>query len=70
MCEYCHQYPHHPRCPNAPEPKVMGYCKQCNGELREDNEYCTDDNDNTFCSDECAMNYYGIRSKEWDREGW
>ena len=70
MCEYCHQYPHHPRCPNAPEPKARGRCEHCNEELREDNEYYTDDSDNKFCSEECALYYHGIRSKEWNREEW
>ena len=37
MCEYCHWvFGHHPRCPNAPEPKVRGCCKQCGDQLREE----------------------------------
>ena len=67
-CEYCRQHPHHPRCPNAPEPKVMGYCEQCGEELREDYEYYTDNYDNKFCSEDCAKEYHGIKSKEWDCE--
>ncbi len=68
MCEYCLQYPHHPRCPYAPEPKVRGHCQHCNEELREDYEYYTDKDDNEFCSDDCAMAYHGIKSKMWDYE--
>ena len=69
MCEYCHQSPFHDcRCPNAPEPKVRGYCEKCGEELREDYEYYTDNEDNKFCSSGCALNYHGIISKEWNYE--
>lgn len=68
MCEYCHQYPHHPLCPEAPEPKIRGHCKYCYVDLREDYEYFTDSFDNKFCSDDCAMKYHGIKSKEWEKE--
>ena len=72
VCEYCHCIGgHHPRCPNAPEPKVRGNCKQCGEELREDYEYYTDKEKNIFCSDDCAKEYNGIESKEWeDEEEW
>lgn len=66
MCSECRQYPCHPQCPNAPEPKVRGYCEQCGEELREDYEYYTDNEDNKFCSDDCAIKYHGIKSEEWD----
>lgn len=66
MCSECWQTPCHPRCPNAPESKVMGYCKQCNEELREDYEYYTDNEYNEFCSIDCAIKYHDIKSKEWD----
>ena len=70
MCEHCHCIGgHHPRCPNAQEPKVRGYCGQCKKELREDYEYYTDNEDNMFCSDECALEHHGIKSKEWDYYG-
>ena len=69
MCEYCHYIDgHHPRCPNAPEPKVRGYCEQCGEELREDYEYYTDNDNNKFCSQDCAVEYCGIHRKEWDVE--
>lgn len=69
MCEYCHQSPnHHPQCPNAPEPKVRGRCKQCGDVLREDYEYVKDNNENKFCSEDCAIEYYGIKSEWWDDE--
>jgi hypothetical protein len=45
---------------------VRGHCEQCGDELREDYEYYTDNEDNTFCSDDCAVKYHGIESKEWD----
>ena len=71
MCSECWQTPCHPRCPNAPEPKVRGHCKQCGGELREDYEYYTDNYDNKFCSEDCGTEYHGIESKEWeDEDNW
>lgn len=68
MCSECWQTPCHPRCPNAPEPRVCGVCEQCEEELREDYEYFTDDIGNKFCSKECAMEYYGVRVKLWNYE--
>ena len=69
MCEYCFGINgHHSRCPNASQPKVRGRCKQCREELREDYEYCTDNEDNIFCSEDCAMIFHGIKTKEWDYE--
>lgn len=68
MCEYCFQYPHDYRCPNASESKVRGICERCGVELREDYEYYTDNDENKFCSSDCATIYHGIKSKEWDYE--
>ena len=65
MCEICLSNPHLNQCPNAPEPKIRGYCKQCGEGLREDYEYYTDNDDNKFCSDSCALKYHGIKSMEW-----
>ena len=69
MCEYCYYtIGHHPRCPNASEPKVLGHCLQCNYELREDYEYYRDNDDNKFCSEECAVQYHGITHEWWNNE--
>ena len=69
LCDVCRRYGHHlPECPYAPVPKIKGYCTQCNDELREDYEYYVDNEDNKFCSEECAVKYHGIKSKEWDNE--
>ena len=69
MCEYCLRTgEHHPRCPNAPEPKIRGYCEVCKVDLREDYEYYTDGFDNKFCSVDCAIEYHGVKSKEWNFE--
>ena len=69
MCEYCHcDVSHLPRCPNAPDPKIRGHCEQCKEELREDYEYYIDNEDNKFCSDDCAIKYHGIKSEEWNYE--
>lgn len=68
MCNICFSSPCLSRCPNAPEPKVRGYCEQCGDQLREDYEYYTDNDNNKFCSEDCALEYHGIESKEWDYE--
>ena len=68
MCEICHSSPCLNRCANVPEPKVRGYCEQCKDELREDYEYYTDNENNKFCSKECAIEHYNIKSKTWDCE--
>ena len=46
----------------------VGICIQCREKLREDYEYYTDNKNNTFCSDDCAIKYHGIKSKEWNYE--
>lgn len=66
MCDICRSYPCHPRCPNAPDPKIRGHCEHCRCGLREDYEYYIDNEDNKFCSYDCALEYHGIKSKEWD----
>ena len=68
ICKLCNRYPCHHRCPNAPEPIVRGACERCGDDLREDYEYYTDNNDNKFCSQECAVLYHGIKSKDWNYE--
>lgn len=68
MCVECRQIPCNSKCPNAPNPKVRGYCQQCGKELREDYEYYIDNNDNKFCSDDCALKHYGVKSKYWEEE--
>ena len=65
MCRECGYIPCHPRCPNAIEPMVRGRCVHCYIDLREDYEYYTDNEGNKFCSDDCALEYHGIKSKEW-----
>lgn len=39
MCNECYQNPCHPRCPNAPDPEICGYCDCCDDEIREGDEY-------------------------------
>ena len=65
MCKECLQTPCDSRCPNAPEPNVMGRCAQCGEELREDYEYYIDNFDNEFCCEDCALEYYGVEVKVW-----
>ena len=66
MCDECWQTPCHPRYPNSPTPKVRGRCKQCGDVLREDYEYYSDNYNNKFCSDVCAIEYHGIKLNEWE----
>ena len=68
MCEICHRNPCLNRCPNSPDPKIRGSCDHCGKRLREDYEYYTDNEGNKFCSDDCALEYHGIKSMEWDYE--
>ena len=70
MCELCRQIPHNNRCPYAPEPPIRGYCEKCGEELREDYKYYTDNDENKFCSDDCAKEYYGIKCAEWSEKEW
>ena len=69
MCEICGNIGRcHSRCPNAPEPTIRGYCEQCEDGLREDYEYYKDNENHKFCSEECALEYHGVKSKEWEYE--
>lgn len=50
MCEECHQYPCHPRCPNAPDPVVVYTCVNC-GEAIRDGECFYDMDGEPWCED-------------------
>lgn len=39
MCQECLQQPCHPRCPNAPEPKVFTTCEICGSKIYEGDEF-------------------------------
>lgn len=39
MCMECRQNPCHPRCPNAPEPRVLFRCMDCGEGIREGDDY-------------------------------
>lgn len=60
MCEYCRQHPCPAGCPNA-APKVIGHCDQCDLELLKNHLYYKDNADNFFCSEECALEFYGVK---------
>jgi hypothetical protein len=64
MCDECRQHPCHPRCPNAPDPpiKEIGECAEesCGELITDDYLYYKDNENNVFCSSDCAMKYYGI----------
>lgn len=68
MCSVCGKTPCHPRCPNAEELEI-GVCANCFWEITAGFEYFTDDNDNMFCSRDCAVQYYGIKKTEYSSDG-
>ena len=39
MCAFCGTIGCDPRCPNAPEPKVVYRCGNCKGDIREGDKY-------------------------------
>lgn len=39
MCDLCHSYPHHPHCPNAPEPATVGKCFFCEEDIKVGDEF-------------------------------
>lgn len=39
ICDICRQTPCDFRCPNAPEPPAMFVCSECNGTIREGDDY-------------------------------
>ena len=40
MCEECRQYPHDPRCPNAPPPRKAVECSLCGEDILQGDDYC------------------------------
>lgn len=47
-CEYCRQFPHHPRCPMADEPPIFDHCHECGYEIYDGDEYYEIDGKN-YC---------------------
>lgn len=39
MCMVCRQYPCHPACPNAPEPRPLLICRQCGSGIYAGDKY-------------------------------
>lgn len=39
MCEYCHTLPHAPGCHNAPEPRAIYKCPDCESWIYEGDSY-------------------------------
>lgn len=68
MCEICRQTPCHNMCPNAEPPEVVGHCKNCTDELTADETYFTDSESNAFCSEECALKFYGVHEEDFNVE--
>ncbi len=65
MCEICRQMPCCHMCPNA-DVKIIGQCDQCEGDLTADVTYFADNAGNTFCSEACALAFYGVAETEYD----
>lgn len=63
-CEYCHQSPHDCRCPNA-ESEIIGACAYCGEDISPAWEYYTDNEENLFCSKECAEQFHGIEEVKY-----
>ena len=59
-CEYCLQYPHDPRCPDAEEPEAIHICEEC-GEPIFAGEDCWKDVPVVMC-DDCANDPKILRS--------
>lgn len=66
MCDVCRHSHCNALCPNVSEPKIIGFCENCGEEIRADYTYTKDNDGNTFCSQDCAVEYYGIEETEWD----
>jgi len=67
-CQYCNKYPHDIHCPNAPDPKIHGFCPICFEPLFDGYQDWIDNENNYFCSKECACKYHGIEEKEWEEK--
>lgn len=75
-CEYCHQLPHDPRCPLAPEPKFYHYCSICGEGIYDGEEYIEND-DGEFVHLDCltiretvGFLGYEVRTMESEDEGY
>lgn len=74
MCEICNQNPCHPRCPNAPEPKVVKICFLCGEFIQEGDEYfeiegesyCCDCITKTFPDDDTYKTICSLCEEEID----
>lgn len=54
MCEICLTTPCHPRCPNAPEPRIVHWCIHCYEPIREGDDFYDVDGE-AWC-EECMRN--------------
>ncbi len=59
MCDICHSVPCRARCPNAAA-KTVEICAFCHSGIEEGDRFFTDKYGNTFCSDDCALEFHGI----------
>lgn len=55
-CEYCRQYPHHPRCPEAPPPPIYARCDSCGTKIYDGDEYYEIEGNN-YC-EACVQGSY------------
>lgn len=70
MCEECRQSPCHPSCPNA-EPPITFECARCGEEFYEgDEDSLIDQEQNMFCSSDCALKFHEISKPDWDSDSY
>ena len=60
MCEICGYSRCVPRCPNY-IPATIGCCEQCHEPLYDAQPVWTDNEQHTFCSEECAEEFHEIK---------
>ena len=66
MCDICNHFPCLNRCPNAPEPKMIGRCSLCGEIIIEGYEAYIDEQKSLFCSIKCACEKYEIHELDYE----
>lgn len=64
MCDICQSFPCLPRCPNFDNYKSVGRCANCGDVIYSCYEFYTDKEKNLFCTEECAIDFYGIKNAD------
>ena len=64
MCKICGYTDCHPHCPNY-ECNKVNTCDKCGGDIYKEYTYWIDNDENIFCSEDCANDYYGIKEMDY-----